>query len=207
MAIAEFANALLIIPKVLASNAAKDSSELISKLRSFHSFAQSAPAGDPKKSLRFYGLDLYQGVVRDNRQAGVLEPTLSKVKSFKAALEACTALLRIDDSIVVPKVSCYLVALNEKVVNDLFVGGEGRAGSSRSLVYSYIAILIVVFKLFVFAFRRWTAGHGPLFSIRFFSSFDFASTRSCKQRLSNEVSSYEESKLQIRRSTTAEIQI
>lgn len=51
----------------------------------------------------FYGLDLINGEVRDNLQAGVLEPTISKIKSLKSALEAATSLLRIDDSIIVGK--------------------------------------------------------------------------------------------------------
>lgn len=49
----------------------------------------------------FYGLDLLNGEVIDNRHAGVLEPTMSKIKSLKSALEAATSLLRIDDSIQV----------------------------------------------------------------------------------------------------------
>lgn len=80
-------------------NAAKDSTELVAKLRAYHNAAQSAPAGDPKRGLRFYGLDLTKGEVRDNIKAGVLEPSTSKVKSFKSALEACTSLLRIDDRV------------------------------------------------------------------------------------------------------------
>jgi T-complex protein 1 subunit alpha len=102
LAIAEFANALLVIPKTLAVNAAKDSTELVAKLRAYHNAAQSVPVGDPKRGLRFYGLDLMKGEVRDNVKAGVLEPMVSKVRSFKSALEAATALLRIDDRITVP---------------------------------------------------------------------------------------------------------
>jgi len=102
LAIAEFANALLVIPKTLAVNAAKDSTELVAKLRAFHNASQSVPVGDPKRGLRFYGLDLAKGEVRDNIKAGVLEPMVSKVRSFKSALEAATALLRIDDRITVP---------------------------------------------------------------------------------------------------------
>ena len=49
----------------------------------------------------FYGLDLLNGDVVDNRQMGVLEPTISKIRSLKSALEAATSLLRIDDSIQV----------------------------------------------------------------------------------------------------------
>ncbi|ODN97449.1 T-complex protein 1 subunit alpha [Cryptococcus wingfieldii CBS 7118] len=101
LAIAEFANALLTIPKTLALNAAKDSTDLVAKLRAYHNAAQNAPLNDPKRGLMFYGLDLINGEVIDNRQAGVLEPTISKIKSLKSALEAATSLLRIDDSIQV----------------------------------------------------------------------------------------------------------
>jgi hypothetical protein len=99
LAIAEFASALLSIPKTLAVNAAKDSTELVAKLRSYHNAAQNAPVGDPKKALLRYGLDLLNGEVRDNVTAGVLEPTMSKVKSLKSAYEAAVSLLRIDDAI------------------------------------------------------------------------------------------------------------
>ncbi|KAK8861573.1 T-complex protein 1 subunit alpha [Kwoniella newhampshirensis] len=101
LAIAEFASALLTIPKTLAMNAAKDSTDLVAKLRAYHNAAQNAPLTDPKRGLMFYGLDLLNGEVIDNRQAGVLEPTISKIKSLKSALEAATSLLRIDDSIQV----------------------------------------------------------------------------------------------------------
>jgi T-complex protein 1 subunit alpha len=99
LAIAEFASALLSIPKTLAVNAAKDATELVAKLRSYHNAAQNAPAGDPRKALLRYGLDLLNGDVRDNVTAGVLEPTVSKVRSLKSAYEAAVSLLRIDDAI------------------------------------------------------------------------------------------------------------
>ena len=80
-------------------NAAKDSTELVAKLRAYHNAAQNAPAGDPKKALLRYGLDLLNGEVRDNVTAGILEPTMSKVRSLKSAFEAAVSLLRIDDAI------------------------------------------------------------------------------------------------------------
>lgn len=46
-----------------------------------------------------YGLDLHEGKVRDNKQAGVLEPAISKIKSLKFATEAAITILRIDDMI------------------------------------------------------------------------------------------------------------
>lgn len=99
MAIAEFAAALLVIPKTLAVNAAKDSTDLTAKLRAYHHAGQNAPSGDPKRQLMRYGLDLLNGEVRDNLAAGVLEPTVSKVRSLKSAFEAAVSLLRIDDAI------------------------------------------------------------------------------------------------------------
>lgn len=107
LAIAEFASALLSIPKQLAVNAAKDSTELVARLRSSHNAAQKSPHGDAKKKYLRYGLDLLNGGVRDNVAAGVLEPTMGKVKSLKSAYEAAVALLRIDDAIqCVPGESC-----------------------------------------------------------------------------------------------------
>jgi T-complex protein 1 subunit alpha len=68
-------------------------------MRSYHHQAQNAPAGDPKKAFLQYGLDLMNGEIRNNVTAGVLEPTMSKVKSLKSAFEAAVTLLRIDDAI------------------------------------------------------------------------------------------------------------
>lgn len=102
LAIAEFASALLVIPKTLAVNAAKDSSELIAKLRSYHAAAQSAKPDDLKRrAYKNYGLDLIKGKIVDEVHVGVLEPTVSKIKSLKSALEACIAILRIDTMITV----------------------------------------------------------------------------------------------------------
>ncbi len=96
LAIAEFARSLLVIPKTLAVNAAQDASELVAKLRSYHNSSQTK-AGQTE--LKNYGLDLYEGAVRDNRKAGVFEPAISKVKSLKFATEAAITILRIDDLI------------------------------------------------------------------------------------------------------------
>jgi len=43
------------------------------------------------------GLDLINGVIRDNKKAGVLEPAMSKIKCLKFATEAAITILRIDD--------------------------------------------------------------------------------------------------------------
>jgi T-complex protein 1 subunit alpha len=51
------------------------------------------------EQLKNCGLDLYEGVVRDNKKAGVFEPAISKIKSLKFATEAAITILRIDDMI------------------------------------------------------------------------------------------------------------
>ena len=100
LAIAEYSEALLVIPKVLALNAAKDATDLISKLRVVHNHGQKAAADDKEKRAYLnWGLDLMNGKIRNNLQAGVLEPAMSKSKSLKFATEAATSILRIDDRI------------------------------------------------------------------------------------------------------------
>ncbi|CAL5873333.1 uncharacterized protein PFLUO_LOCUS7604 [Penicillium psychrofluorescens] len=105
LAIGEFAQSLLIIPKTLAVNAAKDSSELVAQLRVRHALSQRAEEGDvneeekaiaKKKTYRNYGLDLMKGRVHDSLKAGVLEPSMSKIKQLKSAVEACISIMRID---------------------------------------------------------------------------------------------------------------
>jgi T-complex protein 1 subunit alpha len=99
LAVAAMAEALLVIPKQLCVNAALDASELTAHLVASHAAAQAKDADDETKAKRFLGLDLLNGVLRDNLEAGVLEPVVSKVKSIKFAVEAATTILRIDDMI------------------------------------------------------------------------------------------------------------
>jgi len=75
----------LVIPKTLSVNAAKDATDLVAKLRSYHNSSQTKPE---RSDLKWTGLDLIEGVVRDNKKAGVLEPAMSKIKSLKFATEA-----------------------------------------------------------------------------------------------------------------------
>ena len=117
LAIGEFAQSLLIIPRTLAVNAAKDSSDLVAQLRSLHAASQRiqdtpAPPSSPSKGSKSpraeekaiakrnkyknYGWDMTRGKVVDQIKAGVLEPSMSKVKQLKSAVEACIAVMRID---------------------------------------------------------------------------------------------------------------
>ena len=95
VAMLKFGEALLVIPKILANNAALDAIDLIAKLRSAHYEAQQ------KGDKCFASLDLVNGTIRDGMQAGVIEPGMSKVKSIQFATEAAITILRIDDLIKV----------------------------------------------------------------------------------------------------------
>jgi hypothetical protein len=66
------------------------------QLRAIH---HAAIKDKSKAQLKWVGLDLPAGTVRDNRKAGVLEPGQSKIKSLKFATEAAITILRIDDMI------------------------------------------------------------------------------------------------------------
>lgn len=98
LAIAEFAEALLVIPRTLASNAAKDATDLVAKLRAYHNKAQT---DETKKHYATYGLDLEEGKVRDNFAAGVIEPSLRHIKAIQFATEAAITILRVDDMITI----------------------------------------------------------------------------------------------------------
>lgn len=93
LAVAQFAEALLVIPRTLTVNAAHDATELVAQLRAHHHTSQ-AVAG--KEQMRFSGLDLNKGEIRDNLTAGVVEPAISKIKVswFYLFFYSCLFLLK-----------------------------------------------------------------------------------------------------------------
>jgi len=97
LAIEQFAEALLMIPKQLAFNAALDSAEMLADLRSAQSIARDNK--DTDKQARYAGLDLLKGTIRNCLADGVVEPLVGKLKQFKFACEAAITVLRIDDFI------------------------------------------------------------------------------------------------------------
>jgi len=98
ISVAEFSEAMTIIPKTLSINAALNANELVSNLKTIHYFSQNR---DEKtcKDLKWFGLDLFKGKCRNNLEAGVLEPVVSKIKCIRFATEAAITILRIDDMI------------------------------------------------------------------------------------------------------------
>merc|ERR1711988_438474 len=96
LAIAEFAQSMLVIPKQLSVNAAQDASDMTAKLRATHNASQTDPT---KSEMKYYGMDCISGKIQNNLAAGILEPALSKVKMIQFATEAAITVLRIDDMI------------------------------------------------------------------------------------------------------------
>jgi len=97
LAIAEFAQALLVIPKQLSVNAAHDATDMVARLRATHHAAQTDSSKN--SDYRHYGMDCISGKVQNNLAAGIVEPALSKVKMIQFATEASITVLRIDDMI------------------------------------------------------------------------------------------------------------
>ncbi|MBI4344710.1 MAG: hypothetical protein HY555_03900, partial [Euryarchaeota archaeon] len=81
--------ALESIPKALAENSGFDPIEKLLALRVAH-----------EKGGSWSGLDLITGGIVDTRDAGVVEPYRVKAQVLKSALDAVTAVLRVDEMIV-----------------------------------------------------------------------------------------------------------
>lgn len=104
LAVAAFAEALLVIPKTLALNAALDATDICARLRAAHALlqqqrdAQAAP-GSAEAVQALWGIDLLQGKLCRALPSGIVEASMSKTKSLKFATEAAVTILRIDDFI------------------------------------------------------------------------------------------------------------
>ncbi|MCS7099725.1 MAG: thermosome subunit, partial [Sulfolobales archaeon] len=83
------AKALEGVVATLVENAGLDPIEKLSELRKTH----AQPGG------KYYGINVYTGLVEDTRKMGVIEPLIVKVNALKAGTEAATMILRIDDII------------------------------------------------------------------------------------------------------------
>jgi len=94
--ILEFGEALMQIPKTLLLNSGLEKSDLIDKLRIIHKIVIE----NENSLYHQYGLDLFEARVRNNIKVGIIEPTISKIRSIQIATEAAISILRIDDFII-----------------------------------------------------------------------------------------------------------
>lgn len=90
LAIEAFAEALESIPLTLAENAGLDPLDILVKIRAAHA--------DPKG--KWMGVDVFSGDIKDMLLLNVVEPLRVKLHLVKAATEAATMILRIDDIVV-----------------------------------------------------------------------------------------------------------
>ena len=84
---ATFARALRQMPAIIA-DWGYDSAELVTQLRAKHAAGNST-----------YGLDMYNGIVADMTELGVMESFKSKYSVLMSASEAAEMILRVDDII------------------------------------------------------------------------------------------------------------
>jgi chaperonin GroEL (HSP60 family) len=88
LAVEAFADALELVPRVLAENAGLDSIDTLVDLRAAHE------SGDETA-----GLDVFTGEVVDTYDAGVVESAHAKRQALSSATEAANLVLKIDDII------------------------------------------------------------------------------------------------------------
>ena len=88
MAVEAFADALEIVPRVLAENAGLDAIDTLVDLRAAHA------DGDTQA-----GLNVFTGDVVNTFEAGVVEPAHAKEQALSSATEAANLVLKIDDII------------------------------------------------------------------------------------------------------------
>ena len=93
LAIEAYANALENLVMILIENGGYDPIDLLVKLRSVHE----------NEANKWYGINVFTGQIEDMWKIGVLEPATVKMNAIKAATEAATLILRIDDLIAAGK--------------------------------------------------------------------------------------------------------
>ena len=88
LAVEAFADALELVPRVLAENAGLDSIDTLVDLRAAHE------SGDERA-----GLNVFSGDVEDTFESGIVEPAHAKEQALTSATEAANLVLKIDDII------------------------------------------------------------------------------------------------------------
>ncbi|HKJ59587.1 MAG TPA: thermosome subunit beta [Halobacteriales archaeon] len=104
LAVEAFADALELVPRVLAENAGLDPIDTLVDLRAAHE------GGDARA-----GLDVFTGDVVDTFEKGVIEPAHAKSQAISSATEAANLVLKIDDIIA---------------AGDLSTSGDGGDGDA-----------------------------------------------------------------------------
>ena len=94
LVVESFARAMEIIPRQIAENAGHDASAIMSKLRHKHFGCDDGA---------LYGVDAISGGILNAYEALIWEPDIVKIGAIRAATEASTVILSIDETIKVPE--------------------------------------------------------------------------------------------------------
>ncbi|KAM0677468.1 chaperonin-containing T-complex alpha subunit Cct1 [Binucleata daphniae] len=95
LAIDKYAEALLALPRLLASNAGFGDDLIAGVLKK-----QNEENNKKNDNFFYYGIDAENGTVQNNTENGIVEPSVIKLKSIRAATEAAISVIRIDEMIV-----------------------------------------------------------------------------------------------------------
>lgn len=95
LAVKAFAQSMEIIPRTLAENAGMDPIDTLVALKASHEI----------KDHKRYGIDVFDGKVKDMMKAGVVEPLRIKEQAIMSASESAIMILRIDDVIAASGIS------------------------------------------------------------------------------------------------------
>ncbi|MEM3221660.1 MAG: thermosome subunit beta, partial [Saccharolobus sp.] len=93
LAIEAYATAIESLVMILGENAGLDPIDKLMQLRSSHE----------SEANKWYGLNLFTGNIEDMWKLGVIEPAVVKMNAIKAATEAISLVLRIDDIVAAGK--------------------------------------------------------------------------------------------------------
>ncbi|MGM5484805.1 MAG: thermosome subunit alpha [Nanobdellota archaeon] len=104
LAVKSFANALEIIPRILAENAGLDPIDTLARLKSSHEKGNSST-----------GIDAFKGDIIDSTEYGIIEPEKIKSQAISSAVEVATMILRIDDVIMSGQENSHQMETNRNI--------------------------------------------------------------------------------------------
>ncbi len=89
LAVEAFADAVEVIPRMLAENGGLEPIDILIELRHAHD----------KENGKFIGINVYTGKLQNSLENGVIEPMVVKEQAIKSAAESAAIILRVDDVI------------------------------------------------------------------------------------------------------------
>ena len=114
LAVANFAEAIEVIPRTLAENAGLDPIDVLTDLRAAHD-----------KKQKWAGIDVFTGKVIHACHKGVIEPLKIKTQAVSSASEVAIMILRIDDVVAGSKKEPPMPPMPQGGMGGMGMGGMG----------------------------------------------------------------------------------